>query len=84
MYWEVVGGLSIRANFNPLTLTPITPKIWDPKTPPLNYSQTAANGATDVGSKLLQAAAFSGKTSNGVLSYVLTFVRRRRSSSITK
>ena len=33
------------------------------------------------GSKPLQAAAFSGETSNGILPYnVLTFVRRRRSS----
>ena len=34
---------------------------------------------SDVGSKLLLTAVFSGKTSNGVMPYVLAFVRRRRS-----
>ena len=44
-HWKVVGGLSIGANPNSLTL-PITPKIWDLKLPPSNCGQTAADGAT--------------------------------------
>ena len=42
MYWEVLGGLLIDTHSN----TPMTPKIGDLKTPPLNYSQTVADGAT--------------------------------------
>ena len=42
------------------------------------YIKTRRQKLPDVG--LLQTAVFSGKTSNGILSYVLTFVRRRRSS----
>ena len=41
-HWEVVDGLSIGANPNPLTF----PKIGDLKTPPLIYDQTVADGAT--------------------------------------
>ena len=44
MYWEVVSELSIGTNPN-APKHPIAPKIGNLKTPPLNYSQTLADGA---------------------------------------
>ena len=43
---DVASYIQRLPNVNEYCIKPLTSKIWDVKTPPLNYSQTVADEAT--------------------------------------